>query len=156
MRVQVWRKSKRVAEDASGGKGAISASGSAYSKRNRSALDDITNNYVLVADLPDRIGTRSAVRAAQAQVCYVPCACPSPVVHDPLTWQLLTFLVASAGGLPRCASRRRSERSVVKPTMGGSAGNSQLHGNFTGWRIRRRHLRAAIRPSRCVLVNLVC
>ena len=77
--MQVWRKSKRVAEDASGSKGSALASG-AYSKRNRSALDDITNEYILLPEQPDRMVTRSSLRAAQAQAAQVapplpPCPC---------------------------------------------------------------------------------
>mmetsp|Transcript_93412 Transcript_93412/g.136455 ORF Transcript_93412/g.136455 Transcript_93412/m.136455 type:complete len:418 (-) Transcript_93412:551-1804(-) len=66
---EVWRKSKRVAEDASVGKG-VAPSAGAYSKRNRSALDDITNSYMLLPDQPERMVTRSSLRAAQSQACH--------------------------------------------------------------------------------------
>ena len=75
-RVQVWRKSKRVAEDASGSKGSAVVPG-AYSKRNRSALDDITNEYILIPEQQDRMVTRSSLRAAQAQAAQVGPAAPA-------------------------------------------------------------------------------
>ena len=93
-REQVWRKSKRVADDASGSKGSALASG-AYSKRNRSALDDITNEYILLPEQPDRMVTRSSLRAAQAQAAQVvpplslcPCVpCRRPEAASSHAWR---------------------------------------------------------------------
>jgi hypothetical protein len=75
--LQAWRKSKRSAEDSSGRAGTAPAAGGAFAKRSRDrqVLDDITNSCMLLSDPPDRVVTRSSLRAAQAQVRRTSRAC---------------------------------------------------------------------------------
>jgi len=106
--VQVWRKSKRVAEDASVGK-CVAPSAGAYSKRNRSALDDITNSYMLLPDQPERMVTRSSLRAAQSQVrpCWYAC-----MLLRSSGLRLDVLMLRKKAGMPR-RFHGRSTRSVI-------------------------------------------
>jgi hypothetical protein len=127
-----------LAEDAATGKGSGAPATAAYSKRNRSALDDITNNYIFLADMQDRMVTRASLRAAQAQVLndsralvrvYFPyaVACPD---------------VSSAGGAWRRA--RAGRRRVILPAVGSAPGRIQRNGHVARRRFRRWDIQATV------------
>lgn len=142
--VQVWRKSKRVAEDASAGKGIAPAAG-AYAKRNRSALDDITNSYMLIPEQPERMVTRSSLRAAQTQVfcmhafsclCCLRLACARPRLAADA--DVVFFLIQQAchgvlmGAAQEASSSQRwaaprevSNAMVLSPAGGSAVGMSE-------------------------------
>ena len=107
--MQAWRKSKRAAEDSSGGRGG------ALSKRttrsDREVLEDITNDYMLLADRPDRVVTRSSLRAAQAQVgppAVLPLACMRVAACGTLNRSFQTQ--QSCHGLPGAPGGEASQR----------------------------------------------